>query len=355
MSETRSSKKAAEPSADLNDTDLTQEAQEIPFKEQFQLETRAKSPKIKSEKPTLELTEAEIADVLAKRACKPVASESNGDQGKAEKDKVIARKETKTFDLKVLNKDRFSMTSVLNKQRFEQLDRLLRSNDLYTMATKTRPPPISTPNNEFGYVPATVTYIDGRYKTTPADNISNYEYDLTRLETVMHTAFDRALYHQSQGFVDHDPVLMYSDMHTYFHGQDSHGIKAARLALDKFKINPGISLRADITLFEGVIRNVEFAAEGVILEKIKLSIIDKKFSQDTRIGVRERLVHSQVNHLSYKDTLEEIKNVPNASVTPASNHRMLALLPKTETCNNYAKGRCTFGERCKYIHDAQPS
>jgi hypothetical protein len=104
-------------------------------------------------------------------------------------------------------------------------------------------------------------------------------------------------------------------MHTYFHGQDSHGIKAARIALGKFKINPMISLRADITLFEEVIRNVEFAAEGVILEKIKLSIIDEKFNQDTRIGVRERLVHSQVNKCSYYDTLEELKNVPNAAVT----------------------------------------
>jgi Zinc finger C-x8-C-x5-C-x3-H type (and similar) len=270
-------------------------------------------------------------------------------------EKIIPRKETKTFNLKVLNKDKFSMTSVLNKQRFEQLDRLLRSNDLYTLATKTRPPPISTLSNEFGYVPSMVKCINGVNKTISADSIANYDYDLTRLETVMHIAFDKALHHQSQGFVDHDPVRMYSDMHTYFHGQDSHGIKAARLAQDKFKINPSVSLRADITLFEEVIRNVEFAAEGVILEKIKLSIVDEKFNQDTRIGVRERLVHSQVNHLSYTETLEELKNVPNASVTPASNHRMMAFTPKTEICNNHAKGRCTFGDRCKYIHDGQPS
>ena len=122
----------------------------------------------------------------------------------------------KTFDLKVLNNDKFSMTSVLNKQRFEQLDRLLRANDLYTLAMKTRPPPISTPTNEFGHSPAYVAIIDSKYRMTPADNIANYEYVLTRLETVIYPAFDKALYHQSEGFIDNDQVLMYADMHAKF-------------------------------------------------------------------------------------------------------------------------------------------
>jgi hypothetical protein len=90
----------------------------------------------------------------------------------------------------MLSKDKFSMASVLNKQRFEQLERILRSNDLYTLATQTRPFPTSTPSNEFGYIPARIQVVDGRRKTIPADSISNYDYDLTRLETVMHIVFD---------------------------------------------------------------------------------------------------------------------------------------------------------------------
>lgn len=353
MSETRSSKKATEPSAEPIEVELTEDVLPTTTEEHSPLKTQRKTPRIKVEKPTLELSEDEIADILEKRLCKSAASEYIADKSKDEKEKVITRKETKPFDLKVLSKDKFSMTTVLNKQRFDQFDRLLRANDLYTMATKTRLPPIPTPSNEFGYSKAVVSSGNGKYSLIPADNIANYDYDLTRLETMIYTAFDRALYHQSQGFIDHDPVVMYADLHAYFYNQDSHGIKAARVALDKYKINPSISLRADITLFEEVIRNVEFAAEGVILEKIKQSIIDEKFNQDTRIGVRERLVHSQVNHLSYRDTLEELKSVPNASVVPSSNHRMMALLPKTELCNNHAKGRCTFGDRCKYSHDSQ--
>jgi hypothetical protein len=281
MSESRSSKKAAEPSSDHKDIDLTEEDLQKPFEEQSSVKVQPKPSKVKTEPATLELSEAEIADILSRRACKPAASGCNPDKTSTETEKIIPRKETKTFDLKVLNKDKFSMTSVLNKQRFEQLDRLLRSNDLHTLATKTRPPPISTPSNEFGYVPSMVKCINGRNKTIPADSIANYDYDLTHLETVMHIAFDKALHQSKDSWIMIQ--CMYSDMHKYFHGQDSHGIKAARLALDKFKINPSASLRADITLFEEVIRNVEFAAEGVILEKIKLSIVDEKFNQDTRI------------------------------------------------------------------------
>jgi Zinc finger C-x8-C-x5-C-x3-H type (and similar) len=358
MSETRSSKKAAEPSADQNEIDFTQEVLQTTVEDKSIVKAISKSPRIKSEKQTLELSDEEIEVIMAKRAGLSEALLTLPVSSLEDRRATLPRKETKPFDLKTLDKDKFTMTTILNKQRFEKFDRLLRANDLYTMATGKRLPPVPSASNVYGYSNIVVNHSNGKFTQTPADNVANYEYDLTRLETMIYTAFDKALYHQSQGFIDHDPVRMYGDLYMYFYSQDSHGIKAARVALDRYKINPAISLRADLTLFEEVIRNVEFAAEGVILDKIKLSIIDEKYNLDTRIGVRERLVHSQVNKYSYKETLDELNNVPNASVTPASNHRMMAFTPKTEKteiCNNHAKGRCTFGERCKYIHDSQPS
>jgi hypothetical protein len=75
MSETRSSKKAAEPSADQEDIDLTEEDLQKPFEEQSSAKVQPKPSKVKTEPATLELSEAEIADILFKRACKPAASE----------------------------------------------------------------------------------------------------------------------------------------------------------------------------------------------------------------------------------------------------------------------------------------
>jgi hypothetical protein len=244
MSETRSSKKAAEPTNDPIDKDSTEEDLQIKTEEHHPVKVTSKPTKIKTEFTTMELSSAEIAEILAKRAGPSDLDTPRQESSLEDKRATLPRKETKPFDLKTLDKDEFSMTSVLNKQRFEKFDRLLRANDLHTMATGKRRPPISTASNVYGYSKITVHHEDGKFTQIPADNIANYEYDLTRLETMIYTAFDKALHHQSQGFIDHDPVRMYADLHAYFHGQDSHGIKAARIALDKFKINPMISLRA---------------------------------------------------------------------------------------------------------------
>lgn len=196
---------------------------------------------IKSELHTMDLNDEELAAILAMRIPPVNTRNSQHLANQVTKDKTIIKTETKPFDLKTLLKDKFTMTSVGNKQRFEELDRILRSNGLYTMATKTRKIPFfDAIINPTGYIQQTAEIINDRLIITPADSVSNYAHDLDRLETVMHVAFDKALYHQSQGFIDHDPIKMYTDLRVYFHGQDNHGINAARAALSKYRINTSI-------------------------------------------------------------------------------------------------------------------
>jgi hypothetical protein len=68
MSETRSSKKAAEPSADQNEIDFTQEVLQTTVEDKSIVKAISKSPRIKSEKQTLELSDEEIEVIMAKRA-----------------------------------------------------------------------------------------------------------------------------------------------------------------------------------------------------------------------------------------------------------------------------------------------
>ena len=168
----------------------------------------------------------------------------------------------------------------------------------------------------------------------------------------MHAAFDKALYHQSQGFLTEDPVLMYKDLKAYFYGRDNNGIRAARLALDKFHIDARNSLKADITLFEEAITNLEYASDDIIPETIRLSYLDEKFSQDLRLGVKERLIHCQCNSYYYLSTMTALKNTPNASVTPGNHSTMnnFQQAKSKDLCNNSLKGKCTYGEKCKYVH-----
>ena len=144
--------------------------------------------------------------------------------------KPITAKETINWDLSTLSKDKFTLSSTLNKPHFEQLDRILRSNDLYNMATNVRVRPRHTATNESGRLPR--VYHEDGISFTEANDVEKYAHDLNRLTMCMHAAVDKALHHQSQGFIDKDPIMMYTDLRKYFYGRDNNGIRAARLALD---------------------------------------------------------------------------------------------------------------------------
>jgi hypothetical protein len=355
--ETRSISKSTGDDKESQPSTASQKSPEILTPKDFSLTMEPGEVKIKTERHTVDLSDEELAAIMAMRIPPLDPCKLQSLSAQITKARTLLKTETKTFDLKTLVKDKFTLTSVNNKQRFEELNRILRSNGLYPLATKTRTIPIfDAVLNPTGYTEETAEIIDNRLVITPADSVSHYAHDLDRLETIMHTAFDKALYHQSQGFIDHDPVQMYSDLRTYFHGQDSHGINAARAALSKFRINTATSLRADIALFEEAIKNQEYATQEQITERLKCSIIDEKFSLDTRIGVRERLTYCQCSEFTYAQTMKALKNVPNASVVPNSQHRLLALQPTTKkaACNNFAKGKCTFGDKCRYSHDTPP-
>ena len=92
------------------------------------------------------LSEEEAASILLMRIPAETPATSNIIPVKKVDEKVVL-KETKTFDLKTQLKDRFTLTSVGNRPRFEQLDRILRTNHLYTMAKKLRLKPVTTLEN----------------------------------------------------------------------------------------------------------------------------------------------------------------------------------------------------------------
>ena len=116
MSETRASKKAIEPTNDPIDIGLSQDLPQTSTEERSPAKPASKSPKIKFEKTTVDVSEAELTELLLRRSAKPDVAKDLPELNKEDKDKLIVRKETKTFDLKVLNKDKFSRTTVLNKR-----------------------------------------------------------------------------------------------------------------------------------------------------------------------------------------------------------------------------------------------
>ena len=110
------------------------------------------------------------------------------------KDKAISKIETRDFDLQTLVEDKFTLSSSLNKPRFEQLERILKSNGLYSLAINARARPVATVSNKAGYSEESYALEGHSYVIIPADNIRNYAHDLDRLSSIILIAFDKTLY-----------------------------------------------------------------------------------------------------------------------------------------------------------------
>ena len=282
----------------------------------------------------------------------PTAATAPSTPSTPKTEKKAIQKQTGKWDLHDLAKNQFTLSSTLNKPRWEKLDRILKMNSLFTLAINETVSPTPTEANKNGFTDEIISLLGPPYDHMPADDVPNFLHDIRRLEQIMYAAFDKASYHQSQGFLTQDPVLMFRDLKDYFYGRDNNGINAARAALTRYKINPTISLKADITIVEETLKTVEYAANEIITENIRLSILDEKFCHDTRLGVRERLTHCQCSFFTYAATMDALKNTPNASVTPGNHSRMnnFQQVKSKDLCNNFLKGQCTYGEKCKYVH-----
>ena len=81
---------------------------------------------------------------------------------------------TNVFDLKVLAKEKFTLTSTGNRARFNTLDMVLRTNGLASMVDRDRTIPLPTANNPFGIIPPHCTTINGEYVVLSADGIAKY-------------------------------------------------------------------------------------------------------------------------------------------------------------------------------------
>ena len=155
---------------------------------------------------------------------------------------------TNVFDLKVLAREKFTLTSTGNRARFNTLDMVLRTNGLASMVDRDRTIPLPTANNPFGIIPPHCTTINGEYVVLSADSIAKYQHGL-----IMNTAFDKTLHHHSIGYKTTKtqkprPILVYEDMKRYFYGQDNQGIQAARDALTNYKTNPSCRLNLNSKL-----------------------------------------------------------------------------------------------------------
>ena len=267
--------------------------------------------------------------------------------------------ENSTFDLKGLVKDKFTSSTKGNKERFEKLDSVLIHNGLYTMAKKTRLIPVLTALNPYGQSKDIITVTDNVAHIVKADNIVLWCDDMNRLNQVLQAAFDKSLHHHSKGFLHpFNGVLAYTDLRNYYHGQNNHGARDTRHALEGFRIKPLTnSVRQDIVKFEELRKAAEYAVMAVFTDLQNNCYLSEKFDEDSRPGVVASITASNQMDLPYVDRLDALHKLHNCDIVPSASKdiSLKAFTPapsKTkQLCRNFAKGSCKYGSKCFNIHD----
>ena len=180
----------------------------------------------------------------------------------------------------------------MNKPHFKKLDRVLKSNGLYTLATNEQVPPWPTPQNPTGYSDAIYGLVGPPYDIAHADDVPTYVYDMLRLGTVFRCM------QLSTKLSTISPKAILLKIRSSCTRISAHTSMDKTTMASTPPVMPYPSIEStqpyhstQISLFEEMLTNLEYASAEIITENIRLSILDEKFSLDTHQGVRERLTH----------------------------------------------------------------
>ena len=95
-------------------------------------------------------------------------------------------------------------------------------------------------------------------------------------------------------------------------------------------------------------------------DKMNNSFLDEKFETDPRAGVIASLTATNLTKWSYRQRLDALHDLQNCDSIPAKSVNLNALAagktPGKEKppCHNFAKGTCTYGDKCRYSHAKPP-
>ena len=243
---------------------------------------------------------------------------------------------------------------------FKQLEEILLMNRLLSLLNGARLQPMETPSNPTGYSPAQTIYIDNMPFKLQADDAQKYDYDHGRCFPYLFHAFDRSVYYLSQvGFHTQDPILVYTDMKSYFNGHAGKDISRINRQITDFKVDPNVSIQQDVVRLDDLFRELDFTMSGVMHEELKLATFMTLFQFDKRPAVESCLANLCFINGTYGQAFQSILKLTN-KVDTSARHHMKSLTPantnkKTEVCRGFAAGRCRYGDKCKYLHTGTPS
>ena len=125
--------------------------------------------------------------------------------------------------------------------------------------------------------------------------------------------------------------------------------------LRRWHIDPSKNLKYDLHILSQLIKRVNETSQHDIAESQISAIINKEVLKDLREGLRIIAIYSSINKTSFNDML----NILNESsyVLPFNSKVKINELKVSTNkgyCNKFQIGKCTFGDKCRYMHEIDP-
>ena len=254
---------------------------------------------------------------------------------------------------------------------------------LKTMLDGHRIQPISTPFNVNGYRERSVVSkilideITGESRTISVlleeDDMYCYEYDRGRLfQAILEIFHKTLLYLVPTEIEENDGVAVYNKIMEHLNGQRGRDADVAREAFQDYKMNESLTFKQERSKFEEVFKTLEYAQRAKISENDKMQFLSRRIMFDKRIGLRDVIIQSKCNDLSYERTIELLikvncemaeahQTVKMAGMYPPKNNNAGKSKPANNNdqikyCYNFNEsGECRFGASCIYSHSKDPN
>ena len=205
------------------------------------------------------------------------------------------------------------------------------------------------------------------------DDIYCFDHDKGRLfQAVLEIFHANLRYPVPKEIANHDVVGIYVKIMAHLNSQRGRDADIAREAFVKYKMNESLTFKQERSEFEEVFKTLEYAQRSPIIESDKIQFLTKRMMLDNRVGLKDVMVQSLCNDLSYERTIDLLIKV-NCEMSEGDQTIKLAGMhpPKSNNsgkqkpgnsdnpikyCYNFNEsGECRFGASCIYSHSKDPN
>lgn len=259
---------------------------------------------------------------------------------------------------------------------------------LKTLLDGQRKEPVVTSNNIYGYSErsiSTCVIIDeytGVSKSVQIlleeDDIFYYIYDCGRLYQAIIEIFGTSLHYLvPQEIEESNGREMYVKIMAHLNGQRGRDIDIAKENFNSYKMNPNLTFKQEHSKFEEIFKTLEYAQCKPLTEGEKIQFLQKRLTNDKRIGLKDVIIQATINSYDYTTTIKMLTKInceladsdltmKMAAATysrPRQNDNKYnnnstdnSVTKQIKYCYHFNEtGECRFGTSCKYEHVKNPN